>query len=75
MSSEASRGNFFQTLKYISGTDTRTSVGNTGGVTEGQDEGEALRSISEVLGISVPVLMYRPDTKRAMELHPIVPRL
>ena len=61
MTSEASRGNFFQTLKYISGTDTRTSVGNTEGVTEGQDEGEALRSISEVLGISVPVLMYRPE--------------
>ena len=61
MTSEASRGNFLQTLKYISGTDTGTSVGNTGGVTEGQDEGDALRSISEVLGISVPVLWYRPE--------------
>ena len=61
MTSEASRRNFLQTIKYISGADTRISAGNTGGVTEGQDERDAQQSISEVLGISMPVLWYRPD--------------
>ena len=61
MTSEASRGNFLQTMKYISGVDNGISDGNTGSVSGGQDEGDAQRSISEVLGISMPVLWYRPD--------------
>lgn len=61
MSSEANRNYFIDTIRYLSGNDTRVVVGNDEANEDvNTDEYEAIQDIEEKLGVEVPEFYYRP---------------
>lgn len=61
MSSEANRNYFIDTIRYLSGNDTRVVVDNDKNNEQANtDEYEAIQDIEEKLGVEVPEFYYRP---------------
>lgn len=61
MSSEANRNYFIDTIRYLSGNDTRVVVGNDEANEDvNTDEYEAIQDIEEKLDVEVPEFYYRP---------------
>lgn len=65
MSSEANRNYFIDTIRYLSGNDTRVVVDNDeNNERVNTDEYEAIQDIEETLGVKVPEFYYRPYEMR-----------
>lgn len=61
MSSEANRNYFIDTIRYLSGNDTRVVVDNDeNNERVNTDEYEAIQDIEDTLGVKVPEFYYRP---------------
>ena len=63
MTGEANRRYFINTMKYMTGNDTRLIIGNDENNEDvNESEYEAREKVEETLGVKIPEFWYRPDT-------------